>query len=342
MSSEKVGGRERPEFQMRRFREVVEHNNLIDVGCRGNPFIWSNRHSDLTFTKERLDRVFVNHFWQLQGARVVVDTLVARCSNHTPLVVSLLPRDRGCRLHKRSFMFEASWTKENNCGRVSEDAWRNYLVRGSTVDRLQASLRKCNTDLSRWSRSNCLEEEKLLEEKIVCLKRLQDHEGADNMSKIKILQREVGLLLHKQDLKWKQRAKANWYKAGDRNTRFFHMCASQRMRRNRIVEVRDSTNILRTGQVSVSQDFEAHFASILCSNHPSDVQIEEGLANLGCKISSDMSQDLDKPFVKSEVELALSQMSLFKSPGHNGFGPCFFQNYWSIVGDKLLMLFLIF
>ncbi|XP_018809194.1 uncharacterized protein LOC108982319 isoform X2 [Juglans regia] len=242
VSSEKVGGRERPEFQMRRFREAVEHNNLIDVGCRGNPFIWSNRHLDLTFTKERLDRVFVNHLWQLQGARVVVDTLVAKCSDHTPLVVSLLPRDRGCRLHKRCFMFEASWTKENNCGRVIEDGWRNCLVRGSTVDRLQASLRKCSTDLSRWSRSNCSEEEKLLEEKATCLKRLQDHEGTD------MLQREVGLLLDKQDLKWKQRAKANWYKVGDRNIRFFHMCASQRWRRNRIVEVRDSTDILRTGQ----------------------------------------------------------------------------------------------
>lgn len=130
-------------------------------------------------------------------------------------------------------------------------------------------------------------------------------------------------------------AKTNWYRDGDRNTRFFHLCASQRRRRNRILEVRDSDAILRTGQVSISKVFETYFASIFCSTQPSSESIKDGLADLSRKITSEMNQDLDKHFVRAEVDLALSQMVSFKSPGPDGFGPCFFQDYWCIVGDRV-------
>lgn len=46
-------------------------------------------------------------------------------------------------------------------------------------------------------------------------------------------------LLEQEDMKWRQRAKENWLKEGDRNTKFFHMCANQSTRRNQIVEIRD-------------------------------------------------------------------------------------------------------
>lgn len=38
-------------------------NRLFDLGCRGNRFTWSNKHSDDTFTKERLDMVVANNPW---------------------------------------------------------------------------------------------------------------------------------------------------------------------------------------------------------------------------------------------------------------------------------------
>lgn len=41
-------------------------------------------------------------------------------------------------------------------------------------------------------------------------------------------------LLKQEDLKWRQRAKVEWLWNRDRNTNFFHACASQRNRRNHI------------------------------------------------------------------------------------------------------------
>lgn len=49
---------------------------------------------------------------------------------------------------------------------------------------------------------------------------MQEQEGPKNEAAIKCLQEELGLLLEQEDLKWKQRAKRNWYQAGDKNTKY--------------------------------------------------------------------------------------------------------------------------
>lgn len=40
------------------------------------------------------------------------------------------------------------------------------------------------------------------------------------------MQREIGLMMDEEELKWRQRAKQNLYKSGDHNTKFFRACAS--------------------------------------------------------------------------------------------------------------------
>jgi len=53
------------------------------------------------------------------------------------------------------------------------------------------------------------------------------------------LKEELDNLLEVEDLKWRQRAKEDWLKYGDRNTKYFHACASQKNRRNLIREIAD-------------------------------------------------------------------------------------------------------
>lgn len=40
---EKLGGRERNQSMMIEFRVSVNDCNLVDLGCRGYPFTWSNK-----------------------------------------------------------------------------------------------------------------------------------------------------------------------------------------------------------------------------------------------------------------------------------------------------------
>lgn len=43
------------------------------------------------------------------------------------------------------------------------------------------------------------------------------------MVDIKNLEKEMDLWLAQEDVRWKQRAKKEWYKGGDKNTKYFHV-----------------------------------------------------------------------------------------------------------------------
>ncbi|XP_042962601.1 uncharacterized protein LOC122296871 [Carya illinoinensis] len=121
---EKVGGKMRVDHQMAQFQVALESNNLYDAGCVGNPFIWSNRHSDHTCIKERLDRFLVNVECKGIFRDVVVEGLVVRSSDHKAVLLSVVESER--RLNKMCyvFKFEASWLKEEECKTMVERARR--------------------------------------------------------------------------------------------------------------------------------------------------------------------------------------------------------------------------
>lgn len=61
---ENVGGRERPESQMKMFKNALEENDLFYLSYVGDMYTWSNKHVDASFTKERLDRAVANNSWK--------------------------------------------------------------------------------------------------------------------------------------------------------------------------------------------------------------------------------------------------------------------------------------
>lgn len=157
----------------------------------------------------------------------------------------------------------------------------------------------------------------------------------ENAPKIHDLQRDLNILLDQEDLKWRQRAKLNWYRLGDRNTKFFSNCDSQRRRRNKIMAVNNVNSIDITRQLHIQQAFVEHFQGVFTSSNPSSVDINRGLYNLKACVSSEHNVLLDSIFTRIEVEQALKMMDPYKSLGPDGFGPCFFQENWTVVGERI-------
>lgn len=83
--AEKVGGRQRNKVLMSNFRQTMEVCKLKNLGQIGENFTWSNKHGNSSFTKERLDRAIANQAWMRVYNAVIVETLVARSSDHKPL-----------------------------------------------------------------------------------------------------------------------------------------------------------------------------------------------------------------------------------------------------------------
>lgn len=60
---------------------------------------------------------------------------------------------------------------------------------------------------------------------------------------IKISDRLVELY-HREELMWRQRSRIEWLSAGDRNTKFFHLRASIRRKKNMIKALSNSLGVL--------------------------------------------------------------------------------------------------
>lgn len=63
-------------------------------------------------------------------------------------------------------------------------------------------------------------------------------QGGDH-HQVVLLRNELSNLLLREEVMWSQRSRTTWLREGDRNTRFFHSCASQRRRQNSILGLCD-------------------------------------------------------------------------------------------------------
>ncbi|KAF5472655.1 hypothetical protein F2P56_009354 [Juglans regia] len=188
---------------MERFRSALEKGNLFDLGWRGNKFTWSNEHEDDTFTKERLDRTVANPSWAYLHKDYWVEVLAGRCSDHRPLLLSSSKKGRNIWRGKKVFRYEVGWAKDEECEGVIRREWDRREERGKQTMNLMNLLDNCSKALGMWNNQNKVNRVKVIKEKTEYLKKLQDDEGRHNSAEIKRVQREVGILLEKEDLKCK-------------------------------------------------------------------------------------------------------------------------------------------
>jgi hypothetical protein len=53
------------------------------------------------------------------------------------------------------------------------------------------------------------------------------------------LKTDLEALLDEKDIFWRQRARENWLKEGDCNTKFFHVCATQKRKAKMLHSIKD-------------------------------------------------------------------------------------------------------
>ncbi|KAL0436253.1 UNVERIFIED_CONTAM: putative ribonuclease H protein [Sesamum radiatum] len=85
--SEKEGGSSRPQWQLRNFRMALSDYDLSDIGFRGDPFTWSNRHPFPNTIQERLDRACANLGWSRLFPSASVMHIPMNCSDHKAILI---------------------------------------------------------------------------------------------------------------------------------------------------------------------------------------------------------------------------------------------------------------
>jgi hypothetical protein len=162
---------------------------------------------------------------------------------------------------------------------------------------------------------------------------MQEKEGRLDMGEFEQLRREVNSLLEQNEVHLRQRAKTDWLKQGDRNSKFFHACINQRRRANGIHSIADELGRVFSNPKGVENAFLSYFQGLFSSSNPSN--IEGSLDHLDSCITLDMNRELTMMVTKEEVYGALMQMAPLKSSGLDGFLASFYQNNWEEVGDEV-------
>jgi hypothetical protein len=158
--------------------------------------------------------------------------------DHAPLFI-YLHEPHGLRRNSNYFKYEAHWGLNKECKEIVKQVWRRKVTSENRWQDFNYKVKLCKSQLRRWERStngNREQEIGRIKEEIL---KLQGRDGYAQRERLRLLQEEGNMLLSQENLHWQQGSKKLWLKCGDKNTNFFHACATQRMRRNLIQKIKD-------------------------------------------------------------------------------------------------------
>lgn len=137
------------------------------------------------------------------------------------------------------------------------------------------------------------------------------------------LNTELRTLLDQEEVFYAQKARANWLKLGDKNTKYFHTQAFRR-KRNQITRIRDPNGLWVEGDVLHHTFIQAFKLRFTADQIPNPLLMSNFLQVVEPCITSQDNVNL-APVSDSEMEYAVLGIWPLKAPGPDGLQAVFYQ-----------------
>jgi hypothetical protein len=147
------------------------------------------------------------------------------------------------------------------------------------------------------------------------------------------LQSELAEVLKQEELMWHQRSRARWLYDGDRNTKYYHLKAVNRKRKNKIIMLRNNDGQWVEEDSSLRELVTNFYKELF-------TETNVGLTKLDMKygfkpLEDEMAHNIDREVENEEVKEALFDMGAWKAPGPDGYPAGFYQKNWSIIAPNM-------
>ncbi|KAL4335589.1 hypothetical protein GQ457_07G003500 [Hibiscus cannabinus] len=143
--------------------------------------------------------------------------------------------------------------------------------------------------------------------------------------------KEIDSMRESEERYWHQRARVDWLKFGENNTKFFHATTLQHRRMNSICKIKKMNGEWIEETKEISMYLQHHFQGIYSKDKIINFQSLEDI------IPSIIGEEVNKSFCKVvyEEELKVDAFSTgsSKALGPDGFSGSFYHSFWDIIKD---------
>jgi hypothetical protein len=188
------------------FNVVIDSLDLREVEMVGRQFTWANNLLEPTY--EKLDRVLMDHEWELKYPMVSVRALprIVGLSHHAPI---LLTTGKPGSQSKCQFKFELGWLHRDGFADMVKRVWERPVAGSSPIQRWNNKIRALRKHLGGWARhvAGILKSEKLrLSTLIDDLEALAETRllSAQEVELKSQYNAQIASMLREEELKWYQ------------------------------------------------------------------------------------------------------------------------------------------
>ncbi|XP_040970914.1 uncharacterized protein [Gossypium hirsutum] len=276
---------------MEAFKEVLEELTLVDIKPTRGWFTWINNRDGNALVKERLDRLVMSS----NSASIFpfIDAVVVRQtkSDHDTVLLDTLgkkPKEKR-RDPRLAFRYNVCWAKDKREKEIIKNKWCRKDE--NTLEKIDGM----HEILGPWQFKKYNKMKAQISVLAEHIDRIIDGPTTlFDMNNRREARIKLGNLYSEEESYWAQRSRIKWLREGDRNTKFFHVRATSRHKKNNIERLQDH------GERWVYDT--------------------EGINNM-----------LVKDFTDEEILAAFNRMDPRKAPGIDGLSGVFFRENWKVV-----------
>jgi hypothetical protein len=145
-------------------------------------------------------------------------------------------------------------------------------------------------------------------------------------------------LLREEEIKWYERVKVQNLLQGGDNTRFFHLIASDKHRKQHIFRLVQEDGII-VGDQELKRYITRYYKNLFGQPVESNISLDESNIDDISQVTENENETLTSPFTMAEIKEAVFQMEHNKATGPDGFPAEFYQVFWEIIKEDMLALF---